>query len=77
MPLSIRVETLRRAAKALGSTDALAVQLGVSPRQLERWLAGEETIPGDVFLLAVDLIVLHEGAGHPGRPGDDTQQSGS
>jgi len=76
MPLSIRVETLRRAAKALGSVDALAGNLGVSRRQLERWLAGQETVPSDVFLLAVDLIVLHEGPEHP-RPGNDTQQSGN
>lgn len=76
MPQPIRMETLRRAARALGSIEALASKLGVSPRQLDRWLGGQETVPSDVFLLAVDLIVLHEGP-EQARAGNDTQQSGT
>ena len=73
MPLTVRIGTLQRAAQAVGSSDALAVQLGVSPRQLDRWLAGEEAVPNDIFLLAVDLIELHEGRGDQQRGGNDTQ----
>lgn len=63
MPNAVRIDTLRRAAHALGGAMALAHKLGASPRQLERWLVGEETIPTDVFLCAVDLI-------EDSRPGD-------
>ena len=56
MPNTVRIDTLRRAAQALGSVEALGRKLGVSPRQLERWLEAEETVPTDVFLCAVDLI---------------------
>lgn len=56
MPNAVRMDALRRAAQVLGSVDALARTIGFSPRQIERWLQGEEGIPTDVFLLAVDLI---------------------
>ena len=73
MPLTVRISTLQRAAQAVGSSEALALQLGVSPHQLARWLAGEETVPNDIFLLAVDLIELHERRGDQ-QGNNDTQQ---
>jgi hypothetical protein len=44
----------------MGGEDALAQALGVSHLQLRRWLTGEETVPTDIFLLAVDLLELHD-----------------
>jgi hypothetical protein len=73
MPLTVHIGTLQRAAQALGGSDALAVELGVSPRQLDRWLAGEEAVPDDIFLRAVDLIEMHEGRGEQQRGSNDTQ----
>jgi len=56
MPATVRIDALRRASQWLGGIDALARALGVSPRQLETWLNGEEPVPTDMFLRAVDLI---------------------
>lgn len=69
MPNAVRMDALRRAALVLGSVEALARTIGFSPRQIERWMQGEEAIPTDVFLLAVDLIEdSSSGAGKPSPP---------
>lgn len=73
---AVRIDALCRATQAMGGADALAAKLGVSVLQLQRWMNGDETIPADIFLLAVDLIEDHSwpGNGH-GRPeGDDTRR---
>jgi hypothetical protein len=56
MPQAVRIDTLRRAARLLGGVDALARKLKVSTWRLEAWLNGQEAVPDDVFLRAVDLI---------------------
>ena len=73
MPFAVRLRTLQRAVQAVGSAEALALLLGASQRQLDRWLAGEETIPSDIFLRAVDLIELHEARGDARTGDNDTQ----
>lgn len=75
MPASARSNTLRGAAQVVGGVDALAEKLGVSRRQMDRWLSGEETVPAAVFLQAVDLIELHDRATDP-RPADNDTQPG-
>ena len=56
MPTTVRADTLRRAARLLGSSDALARKLGLGSSQLERWFNGEDIVPVDVFLRTVDFI---------------------
>lgn len=75
MPAAVRIDALRRATQALGGADALATKLGVSVLQLQRWMDGGETIPTEIFLLAVDLIESNSwpGNGH-GRPEGDTRR---
>src|SRR5215213_1256720 len=73
MPFAVRLRTLQRAAQAVGSVEELALLLGVSQHQLDRWLAGEETISSDIFLRAVDLIESHEARGESRTGGNDTQ----
>jgi hypothetical protein len=48
--------TLALAAKTLGGTQALATRLDVEQATLERWMAGEEVPPHDVFLKALDIV---------------------
>lgn len=49
-------ETLYCAAATIGGTTRLAEFLNVSPARLFRWLAGEEPLPDQVFLDALDVI---------------------
>jgi DNA-binding transcriptional regulator YiaG len=48
--------TLERALRAMGSIQRLADYLGVSPGQLEDWLAGRGKAPNAVYLRALDLV---------------------
>ena len=48
--------TLERALRAMGSVQRLAQYLGVSPAQLEDWLAGRGKAPNAVYLRALDLV---------------------
>jgi len=50
------VRTLERALRAMGSVQRLAAYLGVSPAQLEDWLAGRGKAPNAVYLRALDLV---------------------
>ena len=54
---TVYTRTLHRACKVVGGIEALATQLKVSPRVLERWLEGEETPPTNVFLVCVDIAL--------------------
>jgi hypothetical protein len=49
-------ETLSCAAATMGGNDRLAQFLNVSRKRLNRWLAGEEALPNQVFLDALDVI---------------------
>ena len=48
--------TLERALRIMGSVARLAEYLGVSPAQLEDWLAGRGKAPNSVYLRALDLV---------------------
>ena len=50
------IRTLERALRAMGSIQRLADYLGVSPAQLEDWLAGRGKAPNTVYLRALDLV---------------------
>lgn len=55
---TVYVRVLLRAAELLGGTAELQSYLRVSQTQLERWLKGSETPPPEVFLRAVDLVLV-------------------
>jgi hypothetical protein len=57
---SVRLQALRRAGEILGGTPQLRKYLRVSAFALGAWLAGSEQPPLDIFLKAVDVIVLQE-----------------
>jgi hypothetical protein len=52
----VHLRTLHRALKAVGSTERLATALEVSVPQLEAYLAGEQTLPNNAFLAALDIV---------------------
>lgn len=49
---------IRAAAKVVGSDDALAPYLGVSPKQIARWTSGKDPAPFEAFLVGLDVIAL-------------------
>jgi hypothetical protein len=57
---SVRLQALRRAGQILGGPAPLRRYLRVSAFALTAWLAGAEQPPLDIFLKAVDVIVLQE-----------------
>src|SRR5687768_8351591 len=73
MPSTARCNTVRAAAQVLGGAAALAERLGVSLLQVERWASGEESVPTEIFLHAVDLLEQHDRRRQPRPPGNDTQ----
>jgi hypothetical protein len=54
---SIYVSTLRHARDILGGDKELARLLRVPFADLQRWLAGKEEPPRQVFLRAVDVVL--------------------
>ena len=62
---SIYARALHRACLIVGSSRALAGHLGVSEADLARWLDGTQEPPYEVFLAAVEVILLNLDA--PGR----------
>lgn len=74
MPATARSSTLRGAAQVMGGEEALAEALGVSRRQLERWISGEESVPTEMFLLAVDLLEQHDRRKKPRSTVNGTQR---
>jgi hypothetical protein len=48
--------TLQLAAQLLGSTPALATELGVALDTLQAWIRGEGTPPFSVFSQALDIV---------------------
>ena len=56
---------LHRACVIVGGVDALAAQLKVAEAELLAWLKGEDEPPLEVFLDAVEILLLSAGeAGH-------------
>ena len=54
---SVYVSTLRHAREILGGDKQLARHLRVPFADLQRWLAGSEEPPRQVFLRAVDVVL--------------------
>jgi hypothetical protein len=48
---------LQKAAELLGGRKKLAQRLGLKVTDLEKWTAGGEETPRDVFLRVVDLLL--------------------
>lgn len=51
--------TLQRACEVLGGIRPLATHLGVAPADLARWIDARGEPPLQVFLAAVDVVLLH------------------
>lgn len=60
---SVYARALRRAADVVGGKSTLREQLRVPMSELERWMAGADKPPMDVFLKAVDIISAAPPAG--------------
>jgi hypothetical protein len=52
---------LTRAAEILGGIELLSSRLRVPQERVERWIAGEDSIPTGVFSLAVAVILDSSG----------------
>lgn len=57
---TLYIRALVRAAKLLGSVEALARHLGVSQTRLKLYLQGGERVPEALFLRTVDVLVDDE-----------------
>jgi hypothetical protein len=66
---------LRRAVELCGGIDALGDNLNVQAKSLERWLAGDEEVPVQVFTQAVGLL-LDAMANSPPRRSPDPSDGG-
>ena len=65
--------TLRRAVQVCNGLNALGDALNVSTDTLERMIAGEETIPHDLFTQAVGLLLDATGTRAPKRKPDSNE----
>lgn len=64
-----RIEALQHALRSAGTDDRLATLLDVKPQRLRCWLSGEERVPLEIFLDALDLI-----ARGPYEPGSNEKR---
>lgn len=55
---TVYARALHRACGVLGGVDPASRHLGVAPEALRRWIAGPEQPPLEVFLKAVDVVLL-------------------
>ena len=55
--LDLQPILLRRAAEIAGGRARLCEYLRAAPERLDLWLAGNEQLPDDVFLVIVDLVL--------------------
>jgi hypothetical protein len=64
--VTVYARTLHRACEVLGGLDALSRHLDAPAEALARWIGGAEPPPFDVFLAAVDVVLLaaEPGAGY-------------
>jgi hypothetical protein len=53
---NLHARALSRAAVIVGGADVLAVECGVPPEMLGRYLRGEAPVPADLFLKAAEII---------------------
>lgn len=51
--------TLQRACEVLGGLQPLAEQLRVAPADLAHWIDARGQPPLEIFLKAVDIVLLH------------------
>lgn len=56
--VTVYARTLHRACEVLGGLEALSHHLGVPAAALTRWIGGVEQPPLEVFLQAVDIVLL-------------------
>lgn len=56
--VTVYQRTLHRACEVLGGLEATSRQLGVPAASLTRWIGGAEPPPLEVFLKAVDVVLL-------------------
>ena len=56
--VTVYARTLHRACEVLGGAEALSRHLDVSIPTLTRWIGGVDDPPLDVFLKAVDVVLL-------------------
>jgi len=79
VPESIHARALRKAAKLLGSYEALQRKLQVPASALLPWLNGAQPMPEAVFLKVVDIISTDAedsiGMILPADPANDTQDT--
>jgi hypothetical protein len=61
--VTVYARTLHRACEVLGGLEATSRHLDVSAAKLTRWIGGMESPPLEVFLAAVDVVLL---AAEPG-----------
>jgi hypothetical protein len=52
--------TLKRAAEIAGGVEELGAELGVRSDDLAYWLQGTKSVPQEIFLRAVDIVVAHD-----------------
>lgn len=57
MATGVPIRALQKAAELAGGRKRLAERLGVKAAEIEKWLAGTEAMPRDLFLRVVDLII--------------------
>lgn len=56
--VTVYARTLHRACELLGGLDALSRHLGLPAATIARWIGGVEEPPVEVFLAAVDIVLL-------------------
>lgn len=74
MVTKVYSRTFQKAAELCGGQKKLARQLRVPLADLEKWIAGGETPPTNVFLRAIDLVLDETPSPAAGRsdPDDDS-----
>jgi hypothetical protein len=65
---TVYTRTLTLAAESLGGAQPLAKHLKVEHATLERWIAGEEFPPHEVFLHALDVVAAGPRVDRDARP---------
>jgi hypothetical protein len=53
---AVHVRTLHRALKVVGTKERLATALEVSVPELDAYLAGQQVLPNNAFLAALDIV---------------------
>ncbi|HYG56421.1 MAG TPA: hypothetical protein VD965_14085 [Burkholderiales bacterium] len=73
MAASVYARVFGKAVELAGGAKALSERLGVSTRELNRWLQDKAEPPLPVFLKAVDLLISET----PAPPGGDDASDAS